>query len=148
MSNRYTKPSSLKPPAICRKTPPWPAPTRFPHGLLLLSYAYEVWDDGGHQIKNIGQLILTPIEEPEQEWQSEISPDQRTIPGAYLHHETDAPTLEIGIGWEPIEGWPIASQDLEYPVPAAPPFTVDAILPSAPLPPYTIIQVHVWVVPL
>lgn len=126
MSNKYSKPRNIKPPAVCTKTPPMPPPSRVPHGPLLLVYDYVLWDWVDVQLKGAG--VLTMYWGPPGHWAS--NPDDAGPGQAFGAYDANLLT-EVGNGrleifFEPGLGVEFTGED--KPWPDQPPFMYIALL--------------------
>jgi len=126
MTIKFQRAPNLKPPPVCRKAPPWPAPTRLPRGFLQLSYHYELQDDDGHNIKNVGTLRLSPAGENYWSFEPTDPIYGKVAVNFWYDPGTDTCKIEFNIVWTEMIGSYWIDEDM--PNPAKPPFGLDEIL--------------------
>jgi len=123
MTIKFQAAANLKPPPVCRKTPPWPIPTRLARGLLCVHYSYEAKPYDQDPIKNVGIDILTPT--GDNSWINDASlcgPGQPAIELTY-DPETDTYDLNLQINFS--IGVGIVYDATAIPAPTAAPFHLD-----------------------
>jgi len=133
MTIKFQRAPNLKPPPVCRKAPPWPAPTRMPRGLIVLNYRYEVKPYDQPQVNNCGATVLTLGEG--NTWQNDSDDCGPGQPFAVLNYNLDDDTYDITLSVNFALGVGIAWGDDEIPAPTWAPFHLDLIMP-APYDPY------------
>jgi hypothetical protein len=126
MTIKFQRAPNLKPPPVCRKAPPWPAPTRLPRGFLTASYQYELTDDEGHTIKNVGTLRLSPTGENYWEFVPADPIYGRVTVNFWYWEEPQTCRIDLNIVWTETIGSYWFLDDI--PVPTNPPFAIDEIL--------------------
>jgi hypothetical protein len=120
MSNKFSTPTNLKAPPVCRVAPPWPTPTRLPRGVLTLIYNYQVSDGEARTITNVGTLLLQPT--LDGQWNNDPDVSIPGVPYAVFTWDPEGnwTQLVLEINFEPGLGIEFTSEQIT--LNATPPF--------------------------
>jgi hypothetical protein len=130
MSNKYQTKTGIRPPGICKKAPPWPAPTRLPRGQLMLTYEYFIWAWSGGKFQNTGMQVLRQTSETV--WEDYLTDYPACVPHSVFTYDEDADTTQLYMLINLRSGLSVEFTSRLWPTPLEPPFIWSELINGEP----------------